>query len=147
MRRKPFVIFMAVCAILNACGHHDHSHNHEEEGESHFHVDGIKISPERQAVLGIITDTVEVGEFNEIIRTSGQIISSTGDEMTVVAKSEGIVNLSGLTEGSPVGKAAGSPPSHQGKSVPETSSRKPGSPMKRQRRNMNATSSLARTTL
>ncbi len=54
---------MAVCAILNACGHHDHSHNHEEEGESHFHGDGIKISPERQAVLGIVTDTVDVGEF------------------------------------------------------------------------------------
>ena len=104
MRSKLFIILMAVCAILNGCGQHNHSQVHDEEGASHIHVDGIKISPERQAVLGIITDTVEVGEFNEIIRTSGQIISSTGDEMTVVAKSEGIVNLSGLTEGSPVGK-------------------------------------------
>ena len=104
MRSKLFIILMAVCAILNGCGQHNHSQEHDDEGASHIHVDGIKISPERQAVLGIITDTVEVGEFNEIIRTSGQIISSTGDEMTVVAKSEGIVNLSGLTEGSPVGK-------------------------------------------
>ena len=106
MRSKLFIILMAVCAILNGCGQHNHSQEHDDEGASHIHVDGIKISPERQAVLGIITDTVEVGEFNEIIRTSGQIISSTGDEMTVVAKSEGIVNLSGLAEGSPVGKGA-----------------------------------------
>lgn len=104
MRKIPFIILMAVCAILSACGQHGHSHEDGEEVVSNIHGDGIKISPERQAVLGIVTDTVKAGEFNEIIRTSGQIISSTGDEMTVIAKSEGIVNLSGLAEGSPVGK-------------------------------------------
>lgn len=99
---------MAVCTILNGCGQHNHGHEHEHEGEheseEHVHDGAVKISPERQAALGIVTDTVARTEFSEVIRTSGQIASSTGDEMTVVAKSEGIVNLAGLSEGSPVGK-------------------------------------------
>ncbi|MBQ8061987.1 MAG: efflux RND transporter periplasmic adaptor subunit [Bacteroidales bacterium] len=103
---------MAVLAILNGCGHHghehdhEHEHEHENETEAHAHGDEIKISPERQAALGIVTDIVTKTEFSEVIRTSGQIASSTGDEMTVVAKSEGIVNLQGLSEGSAVGKGA-----------------------------------------
>ena len=99
---------MAVCTILNGCWQHNHGHEHEHEGEheseEHVHDGAVKISPERQAALGIVTDTVARTEFSEVIRTSGQIASSTGDEMTVVAKSEGIVNLAGLSEGSPVGK-------------------------------------------
>ena len=107
MTRKPLYIFLALCAILYGCGqHHEHEHEHEHEEHEHEHDGSIKISPERQAALGIVTDTVAFGEFSEIIRTSGQIVSSAGDEMTVVAKSDGIVTLSGLSEGSAIGKGA-----------------------------------------
>ena len=85
---------MALCAVLNGCGPHEHEHEHEHE-EAHEHgYDGhIEISPERQEVLGIRVEAVSEGPFSEVIRTSGQIVSSAGDEMTVVAKSEGIVSL------------------------------------------------------
>ena len=118
MTHKSFLIIMAACAILNGC--HDHGHNHgdshgheheeeagaHEHGHEHEHEGGIHISTERQELLGISVDTVTFGEFNEVIRTSGQIVSSAGDEMTVVAKSEGIVSLGDLSEGSAVGRGS-----------------------------------------
>ena len=104
--KKTVLILAALCAVLNGCGHRDAGHGQEHEEEGHSHDGEIVISPERQAALGIRTDTVALGEFREVIRTSGQIISSAGDEMTVVAKSEGIVNLSGLSEGSAIAKGA-----------------------------------------
>ena len=108
---------MAACAILFGCHshNHDHGHGHEHEHEheeaeaheaSHPHDGVIEISPDRQNTLGIVIDTVRSGAFSEIIRTSGQIVSATGDEMTVVAKSEGIVSLGDLSEGSSVGKGS-----------------------------------------
>ena len=113
MKKSTFII-MALCAILNGCHNHDHDHDHghshghehEEEAGAHGHEGGIHISPERLEALGISVDTVAFGEFSEVIRTSGQIVSSAGDEMTVVAKSEGIVSLGDLSEGSAVGKGS-----------------------------------------
>ena len=108
-------ILMAACAILFGCHshNHDHGHGHEHEHEeaeaheaSHHHDGVIEINPDRQNTLGIVIDTVRSGAFSEIIRTSGQIVSATGDEMTVVAKSEGIVSLGDLSEGSAVGKGS-----------------------------------------
>ena len=98
---------MAVCAILGGCQTHNHteSRHDEEAGESHHHHDGvIEISPERQEILGIVTDTVRVGDFHEVIHTSGRVLSATGDEMTVIATSDGIALLPGLSEGSAVAK-------------------------------------------
>lgn len=126
---------MASCAILAGCGNHshheghDHGHDHDHEAcESHSHSDHeghghdeadehegheghshdgeIVVSLERQKTFGITTDTVTVGEFNEVIHTSGQILSSIGDEMTVVAKSSGTICFGRLTEGSAVGKGS-----------------------------------------
>ena len=103
--RKALFAVMALCTVLNGCGPHGHEHEHEHEEHGHEHADGhIEISPERQDVLGIRVEAVSEGPFSEVIRTSGQIVSSSGDEMTVVAKSEGIVSLGRLGEGSPVSK-------------------------------------------
>ncbi len=105
--RKALFAIMALCTVLNGCGPrgHEHEHEHEHEEHGHEHADGhIEISPERQDVLGIRVEAVSEGPFSEVIRTSGQIVSSSGDEMTVVAKSEGIVSLGRLGEGSPVSK-------------------------------------------
>lgn len=108
--RKALFAIMALCAVLNGCGPHGHGHEHDHEHEhehEHEHADGhIEISPERQEVLGIRVEAVAEGPFSEVIRTSGQIVSSSGDEMTVVAKSEGIVSLGRLGEGSPVSRGA-----------------------------------------
>lgn len=106
--KKTLLIALALCTVLAGCrhDHHEHDHEHEHGQEAHAHDGGIHISPERRAALGIRTDTVAFGEFREVIRTSGQIVPSAGDEMTVVAKSDGIISLNGLSEGSAIGKGA-----------------------------------------
>ncbi len=125
---------MTSCAILAGCGNHskheghdheheghdhgseayeghDHEHDHgeakEEAGhEGHNHNGEIEVSIERQKTFGITTDTVAVGDFAEVIRTSGQILSAMGDEMTIVAKSSGVISFGRLTEGSAVSKGS-----------------------------------------
>lgn len=118
---------------LEERGHEDHGHEKDKHGhESHDHKEGerkehdghdykedkdghrghrhnegeIVLSEARQKTLGITVGTVALQEFSEVIRTSGQIVPATGDEMTVVAKTEGIVNLGNLAEGSAVGRGA-----------------------------------------
>ncbi len=91
--------------------HHHHNHGHgeaeEEHGhEGHDHSGEIVVSLERQKTFGIAVDTVTADTFSEVLHTSGQILSATGDEMTVVAKTSGTVSLGNLTEGSAVGKGA-----------------------------------------
>lgn len=88
----------------------EHSHEHERE-ESHErgheakgHSDEIIVTPHQRELLGIRVDTVKAGEFNEVIKASGQVISSNGDETTIVARSAGIVGLGGVAEGSAVAK-------------------------------------------
>ena len=83
---------------------HDHDHGHGEEGGSHSGE--INVSLEQQKTFGIAADTVTATDFNEVIHTSGQILSAVGDEMTVVAKSSGIISFGKLTEGSAIGKGA-----------------------------------------
>ena len=106
---KKTAILLALCALVSACHHHGvkHVHDHEEVSEAHHHEDGgIEISPERQEKLGILVEPVCREAFSQVIRTSGQIESSAGDEMTIVAKADGIVRLGHLNEGSAVGKGS-----------------------------------------
>ena len=84
--------------------HDEHDHGHGEEGGSHNGE--INVSLEQQKTFGIAVDTVTAADFYEVIHTSGQILSAVGDEMTVVAKSSGIISFGKLTEGSAVGKGA-----------------------------------------
>ena len=106
--KKSIFIVMALCAVTNGChpggGGRGHDHGEEAVAGSQSHDGLIHISPERQEQLGIRVDTVSLGAFSEVIRTSGQLVSAPGDEMTVVAGSEGVVSLGALAEGSPVGK-------------------------------------------
>jgi len=129
--KKTIILLMAFCAVLAGCGNHsnheghdhghgveaheghDHGHeghNHEAEAhEGHDHGNGghdgeIVVSLERQKTFGITTEAVTAGDFAEVIHTSGQILSAMGDEMTVVAKTSGIISFGRLTEGSAVGK-------------------------------------------
>ena len=83
---------------------HEHEHDHGEEGGSHNGE--INVSLEQQKTFGIAVDTVTAADFYEVIHTSGQILSAVGDEMTVVAKSSGIISFGKLTEGSAISKGA-----------------------------------------
>lgn len=108
MKRLALLAGMCTAFLLWSCnaGHnHEDPHDHEAEhgaAEAHGaagahagHSDEIVISPEKAAAAGIMTETASPAEFSGVIRTGGQILSSRGDEMTVVAPADGIVSFGG----------------------------------------------------
>lgn len=78
---------------------HDHdSHNHaiEDHGhDEHEHSDEIHFSKEQADAVGLTTETVGAGSFRQVVKTSGQILSSQGDESTIVATADGVVSFAG----------------------------------------------------
>ena len=108
MKRLALLAGMCTAFLLwscNAVHNHEDPHDHEAEhgaAEAHGaagahagHSDEIVISPEKAAAAGIMTETASPAEFSGVIRTGGQILSSRGDEMTVVAPADGIVSFGG----------------------------------------------------
>lgn len=89
-----------------ACDHdHDHEvdlhdHSHATEMEE-AHADEIIFSPEQAKSIGLEIETVKPSAFHQVIKTSGQILSAQGDEVTVSATSRGMVsfNKASLNEG------------------------------------------------
>lgn len=90
---------------------HDHDHDHDHEADSHdhshateigeAHTDEIIFSPEQAKSIGLEIETVKPSVFHQVIKTSGQILSAQGDEVTISATSSGIVsfNKASLNEG------------------------------------------------
>lgn len=77
--------------------HHDHDQAHEHPSEvdnTHEHTDEIHFSHEQAEAAGLALETVTPGIFRHIIKTSGQVLSSQGDENTVVATANGTVSFS-----------------------------------------------------
>ena len=81
------------------CDTHDHDHSNKEKTESH--ADEILFAPEQAKAVGLEVKTVQLSTFHQVIKTSGQILSAQGDEVTVSATSSGIVsfNKPSLNEG------------------------------------------------
>ena len=84
-------------------------HDHEAElAAGAAHADEI-IFPKAQAErVGLKVEKIETGPFCEVIRTSGQVLSAQGDEVSLSAPVAGIVSLAGarLTEGASVARNA-----------------------------------------
>ncbi|MDR1055532.1 MAG: efflux RND transporter periplasmic adaptor subunit [Prevotellaceae bacterium] len=101
---------------------HDHSdddgHNHSNDGYNHSddgrhnhgkedagHSDEILFTKEQAKLVGLTTETVSSGIFQQVIKTSGQIQASQGDEVVIVATSNGIVSFTNpsVADGSSIG--------------------------------------------
>jgi len=84
-------------------GHDNDTNNHEghDHAEESNHSDEIAFSNEQAKMAGLTTETVSTGTFHHVIKTSGQIQVSQGDEATIVATSNGIVSFanSSIAEG------------------------------------------------
>lgn len=97
---------------------HDHEregHDHESEGEGHeghdhgkedaAHSDEIILPKAKAEAAGVKVSTIEPGTFEQVIKTSGQIMAAQGDESVAVATVPGVVTFRGkVTEGMSVGK-------------------------------------------
>lgn len=95
-------------------GHnHEHNHGHSHEGHSHDHghehshaegAEGITFTKEQSWKIDFATEKVEPIQFGQLIKTSAQILPSSGDQRTVTAKASGIVvfNNPNIVEGAAV---------------------------------------------
>lgn len=71
----------------------DHDHDHEAE---HDHAEGeIVVEPEEAQKFGIETQVVTEQPFSDVVRVSGQIISSSADQAVLTANTPGIITLKG----------------------------------------------------
>ena len=98
---KKSALLAGACSLLLlwSCNggrndNHDHDIHHDEE-EAHGHSEEIIISPEKAQAAGIVAETVHPSGFSGVIRTGGQILPSRGDDMSVVAATDGIVTFCG----------------------------------------------------
>ena len=100
-------------------GHDHEGHDHENEGSGHHHDDGhhhgeetvaahsdeIILPPAKAQAAGVAVSTIEPGVFNQVIKTSGQVMAAQGDESVAVATVAGVVSFHGkVIEGMSVGK-------------------------------------------
>ncbi len=103
---------------------HDHEgHDHEKEGHSSTkeceghdhgseaseseHSDEIILPKAKAEAAGVKVSTIEPGTFEQVIKTSGQVLAAQGDESVAVATVAGVVSFHGkVTEGMSVGKGS-----------------------------------------
>ena len=92
---------------------HDHEHETAEEHAGHSHESGEAkhsdeiIFPKAQAAKTTFeVREIQSASFNQVVKTTGQVLAAPGDEAVIVATSNGIVSFSSnkLTEGTKVQK-------------------------------------------
>ena len=92
---------------------HDHEHETAEEHAGHSHESGEAkhsdeiIFPKAQAAKTTFeVREIQPASFNQVVKTTGQVLAAPGDEAVIVATSNGIVSFSSnkLTEGTKVQK-------------------------------------------
>lgn len=89
---------------------HDHegeTHDHDHEGEAHGHAsasapdnkhsDEIIFTKAQAARTDFQVSEIQPGTFNQIIKTTGQILPAPGDESVVVATNNGIISYGSTT--------------------------------------------------
>lgn len=95
---------LAMALIVGGCAekaaHEEHEHDHEmhhEEEEAHAHeahgAGEVVFKKQDAEAIGLQTQTVQLGVFSEVIKTSGQIQSAQGSETVLVATVPGVVTL------------------------------------------------------
>ncbi|MDR1331976.1 MAG: efflux transporter periplasmic adaptor subunit, partial [Tannerella sp.] len=109
---KKNIIYLFIATAMIACGcsneHKERDHatenDHEHfEGDGHDHSahndadgahdDEIHFSASQAEAAGLETEDIAPGVFSHVIKTSGQIQATQGDEITLTATSSGIVSF------------------------------------------------------
>lgn len=96
-------IFIIATIIFVGCSSGQKNDDHGEENAGR--CDEILFTKEQAKLVGLVTETVSPGVFQHVIKTSGQIQASQGDEVVIVATSNGIVSFTNpsITDGISVG--------------------------------------------
>lgn len=98
-----FAILLSLSACNKEVSTTEDSHNHEQEEHTESE-DVIVFSAEQEKILGVEKIKIESDTFYQTIKTSGKILPAQGDEKTIVATTNGIVNFAkkGVSEGATI---------------------------------------------
>lgn len=105
------LFLLGSCSNKSSEGHnreteeHDHAeHNHGAEVTA-GHSDEIILPAAKAQAAGVKVSIIEPGTFQQVIKTSGQVMAAQGDESVAVATVAGVVSFHGkVIEGMSVGK-------------------------------------------
>ena len=107
MRTYIANLCIAAALILWSCHNHNHSHGNSHDEYDHSqeiihdhddeHLDEIIFTKQQAEAAELKVEEVVRGIFSQVIKTSGQIVSAQGDEITIVAASNGIVSFTNLS--------------------------------------------------
>lgn len=110
MRKIYLPVLIVILTVIQACkpsaqddglGHHHHDHGGGKQS------DEIMLSVADAQRFGIYSQMVKPRNFNEIIKVSGQIVSSPIDQSIVSAPSSGIISFrNNVVQGTKVGKGS-----------------------------------------
>ena len=101
MKKLIFIGFLSVF-VLGACHHKEHDHeaevsatadNHGHEEENGAHSDEIILPKAKADAAGVKSSVIEPSAFQQVIKTSGQVLAAQGEEATAVATVAGVVSL------------------------------------------------------
>ncbi|MEG1860337.1 MAG: efflux RND transporter periplasmic adaptor subunit [Bacteroidaceae bacterium] len=88
MKINYYWLLLAVALV----GCHTHKEDKHSADEKHgVHSDEIIFTPEQAKSAGLRTEIATVAPFQSVLKASGRIQSSVGDECTLVATSSGVV--------------------------------------------------------
>lgn len=105
--KKTYMILAALCLLATAACHNntaeEHDHSAGEATEEHDHgqqetLHGeIVLSPERAKEAGVVTRTIEPGQFSSAIRCSGILSPSGKGAASIASRTSGILSWNGST--------------------------------------------------
>lgn len=98
-------------AETKCSGGHDHDHDHaapqKHSNSSESHSDEIILPKAKAEAAGVKVNTIQPAPFQQVIKTSGQVLAAQGDESMAVATVAGVVSFRGkVTEGMSISQGA-----------------------------------------
>lgn len=92
-------------------GDHDHDHDHAtlptKSNSAEAHSDEIILPKAKAEAAGVRVNTIQPAPFQQVIKTSGQVLAAQGDESMAVATVAGVVSFRGkVTEGMSISQGA-----------------------------------------
>ena len=115
--RNLFYTAFILLFTFSSCKNKDNHEGHDHEGHDHsteisVHAedkesltDEIVMTPQQAQEAGVVVSEIKPSIFQQVIKTSGQVLVAQGDESMAVATVAGVVNFKGMvTQGKSVNK-------------------------------------------
>ena len=108
-----FILLFTFSSCKNKDDHEGHDHEgHDHSTEISVHAedkesltDEIVMTPQQAQEAGVVVSEIKPSIFQQVIKTSGQVLVAQGDESMAVATVAGVVNFKGMvTQGKSVNK-------------------------------------------